>query len=218
MMFVPNQLYYTYPVYNNVIPINTKSQLITENRSRSRFTKLEDELLKQLVESQQNPNWNEIAKQLKNRTARQCRERYNNYLRPNIINGQWTKEEDALLIDLFNKFGPKWALISQSFKSRSPVNIKNRHSTLISHLMVESRRNHQIENKKIVEAQNAQNQFNEISTTTTKVIQTEQQNQSNEHIDNDDMFDNSFPNYEFGGDDFIFDNSISLGGNDLLVF
>ena len=105
-----------------------------ESPQRSRFTKEEDHLLKLLVSAQPQPKWSEIAKNFQNRTARQCRERYNNYLRPDLINGPWTKEEDDLLIELFERHGPKWSLISQSFNSRSSVNVKNHHSSLINQL------------------------------------------------------------------------------------
>lgn len=108
---------------------------------RSRFTKDEDEKLKQLVSFKSPPNWNDIAKQMNNRTPRQCRERYANYLRPNLINGPWTKEEDNLLFDLYEKYGPRWSLISQSFKSRSSVNIKNHHSSLTSQKIVKEKSN-----------------------------------------------------------------------------
>lgn len=104
----------------------------SEASQRSRFTKDEDEKLRQLVSFHDPPNWNEISKHMKNRTARQCRERYANYLRPNLINGPWTQEEDDLLKELYEQYGPKWSFISQSFKSRSSVNIKNHHSSLIS--------------------------------------------------------------------------------------
>lgn len=105
-----------------------------ESPQRSRFTKEEDQLLKMLVSNQSQPKWSEIALNFQNRTARQCRERYNNYLRPDLINGPWTKEEDDLLIELFQKNGPKWSLISQSFNSRSSVNIKNHLTSLINQL------------------------------------------------------------------------------------
>lgn len=104
----------------------------TDSPQRCRFTKDEDEKLKQLVSLQSPPNWNDISKKMNNRTPRQCRERYANYLRPNLINGPWTQEENDLLKDLYDKYGPKWSLISQSFKSRSSVNIKNHHSSLVS--------------------------------------------------------------------------------------
>ena len=144
MMFVPNQYYYPYnafATYNAYTPINQFNAIGAETSQRTRFTKEEDELLKQLVNSQEQPNWNEVARYMKKRTARQCRERYNNYLRPNLVNGPWTKEEDDLLIELYEKYGPKWSLISQSFNSRSPVNVKNHHSSLVSQSIVKNRKN-----------------------------------------------------------------------------
>lgn len=124
-----------------------------EPAHRNRFTKAEDERLKQLLTIRNPPNWNEIAHYMNNRTSRQCRERYNNYLRPNIINGQWTKEEDDLLNQLYEKFGPKWSLISQSFTSRSAVNIKNHHSTLVSQANIKNRQNYNVINEKSVQPQ-----------------------------------------------------------------
>lgn len=144
MMFVPNQFYYPYNAYafnNAYSQFNQFNAIGQETSQRTRFTKEEDELLKQLVNSQEQPNWNEVARYMKKRTARQCRERYNNYLRPNLVNGPWSKEEDELLIQLYEKYGPKWSLISQSFNSRSPVNVKNHHSSLVSQSIVKNRKN-----------------------------------------------------------------------------
>lgn len=129
MYFVPAQCYYQFDTLNSN---NAKRVKNFENSQRSRFTKEEDELLKRLVNGQTQPKWSEIAQQLPNRTSRQCRERYNNYLRPNLINGPWTKEEDELLKKLYELHGPKWAFIKQNFNSRSAVNVKNRYSTLIN--------------------------------------------------------------------------------------
>lgn len=119
MMFQMNQMMFPSNVY------------VPKTEQRIRFTPVEDERLKQLVSQQITPNWNEISRYMGNRTPRQCRERYNNYLRPELINGRWTKEEDELLNKLYAQYGPKWSLIAQSFKSRSAVNVKNHHSTLV---------------------------------------------------------------------------------------
>lgn len=138
MMFYPTQFYVP---YNSMNTLNAIHSLMPEQSQRVRFTKEEDELLKQLVNTQSQPNWNDISRYMKNRTARQCRERYNNYLRPNLINGPWTHEEDELLIELYEKHGPKWSFISQSFHARSPVNLKNHHSSLISKSAIKNRQN-----------------------------------------------------------------------------
>ena len=119
----------------------------TEPGHRNRFTKAEDERLKQLLALRNPPNWNEIAHFMSNRTSRQCRERYNNYLRPNLVNGRWTKEEDELLEKLFEIHGPKWSFISKSFNSRSSVNVKNRHATLVSQTSSKKEKSSKIENE-----------------------------------------------------------------------
>ena len=125
---------------------NSLTNKSNDNVQRSRFSKEEDELLKRLVSSQSHPKWSEIARCLNNRTARQCRERYNNYLRPDLINGPWSIEEENLLIELYERHGPKWSLISQSFNSRSSVNVKNHYSSLISSKSPKSPKYQKIEN------------------------------------------------------------------------
>lgn len=134
---------------------NKFSMKTNENCQRSRFSKEEDELLKMLVNSQSQPKWSEIAQHFHNRTARQCRERYNNYLRPDLINGPWTVEEDELLIQLYELHGPKWSLISQNFNSRSSVNVKNHYSSLSSQKLMKTRKDNN--NTNIIIKQRKQN-------------------------------------------------------------
>lgn len=135
-MFPTNQYYYTsYPCLYPCLNFNFDSS------QRNRFTHEEDEHLKRLVSLHNPPNWNEIAKYMRNRSARQCRERYNNYLRPELTNGTWTPEENDLLNQLYEKYGPKWSLIAQNFIGRSAVNIKNHHSSLVSQMSVKNRSN-----------------------------------------------------------------------------
>ncbi|OHT13423.1 hypothetical protein TRFO_16403 [Tritrichomonas foetus] len=99
-----------------------------ENRKgvRQMFTTEEDNRLVELVKEHGDKNWRVISKHMPNRTTRQCRERYRNYLSPKVTNGPWTAEEDLLLEQKYIEYGPKWATIAQFFKSRSDVNIKNR--------------------------------------------------------------------------------------------
>ena len=98
--------------------------------SRHLFSKNEDNLIKKLVENFGDHDWKMIAMYLPNRTPRQIRERYKNYLAPDLKNGKWTKEEDELLKQKVNEFGQKWSLIAPFFPTRSDVNIKNHWSTL----------------------------------------------------------------------------------------
>jgi hypothetical protein len=73
-----------------------------------------------------------VAAHLGTRSARQCRERFRNYLSPNLRNSQWTEEEDRLLAEKVIELGAKWAMIVAFFPSRSEINLKNRWTQLIN--------------------------------------------------------------------------------------
>jgi hypothetical protein len=71
-------------------------------------------------------NWDAIAQQVGGRSARQCRERWVNYLNPKIRNGPWTEDEDRLLVEKINELGHCWASIGRHFNGRSESDVKNR--------------------------------------------------------------------------------------------
>ncbi|OHS96096.1 hypothetical protein TRFO_37767 [Tritrichomonas foetus] len=100
---------------------------------RQMFSPQEDETLKQLVSQYGDKDWKLIARKMPNRSTRQCRERYKNYLAPEIKNGPWTREEDELLRSKYQEFGPRWSTIATFFESRSDVNIKNRWTSISGH-------------------------------------------------------------------------------------
>ena len=54
-----------------------------------------------------------------NRTGKQCRERYNNHLNPNIKKGDWCEEEDQMLMRMNELYGNKWTKIAQFLPGRS---------------------------------------------------------------------------------------------------
>ncbi|OHT14672.1 Myb-like DNA-binding domain containing protein [Tritrichomonas foetus] len=109
---------------------------------RNRFTKEEDSLLKNLVDEHTNEvgkiDWNAVSSKITGRTNRQCRERYTNYLKAHQKKSKWSKEEDELLIEKYNEYGPKWILIEQFFHGRSNINIKNHFSCLLRALSRQS--------------------------------------------------------------------------------
>ena len=71
-------------------------------------------------------DWTFVCQHLKPRSAKQCRERWFNYLSPSLKKHAWTMEEDDLLVKLHQMHGNKWALISTHFEGRSPNVIKNK--------------------------------------------------------------------------------------------
>lgn len=107
-------------------------QTMEKFHHKQKFTKKEDAQLIRLVKKYGIPNWEEVSKHMQRRTARQCRDRYNNYLSENFKKGSWTESEDKLIISLYHQIGPHWLNISKSLPGRSGNDIKNRwHKTLV---------------------------------------------------------------------------------------
>lgn len=67
-------------------------------------TKEEDALLIQLVKENGAKNWSSIAKKMKGRMGKQCRERWHNHLNPDIRKQKWTEEEDRIIIQCHSKY------------------------------------------------------------------------------------------------------------------
>jgi hypothetical protein len=93
---------------------------------KNKFTAAEDELLDQIIEELGTDDWQLIAKQLPGRNARQCRDRWLNYLSPDVGNGPWTPEEEKILVEKYKEFGAAWKHIASFFKSRTDINVKSR--------------------------------------------------------------------------------------------
>jgi hypothetical protein len=97
-----------------------------------RFSRDEDLKIQELV-LQYGKKWTLISHEMKTRTARQIRERYLNYLDPNIKQGNWTEEEDQKLIFFISQNDKiSWKHISTHFPGQTDVSIKNRTWTLNS--------------------------------------------------------------------------------------
>lgn len=91
-----------------------------------KWTSSEDSQLRRLVRNTKKPNWVSISLKFANRNPRQCKDRWNNYLCPDINNSEWSPEEDELLKEKFKEYGSKWSQISQFFIKRTSTNVKNR--------------------------------------------------------------------------------------------
>ncbi len=64
-------------------------------------------------------SWVDIAAHIDGRTAKQCRERWMNQLRPDLKKGDWTDEEDQLIHSLQRKLGNKWSKIAEFLPQRT---------------------------------------------------------------------------------------------------
>jgi hypothetical protein len=106
---------------------------------KAKFSHSEDIKLLELVAAHGKRDWLAIARQMPNRSVRQCRERWCNYLAPGVANGPWSSEEDALLLEKFLEFGPKWKAMTAFFPGRTDINIKNHYMTVTGRRRTASR-------------------------------------------------------------------------------
>ena len=84
-----------------------------------KWTEDEDDRLRQAVKEFGGKNWKKIASRLKGRTDVQCLHRWQKVLRPGLIKGPWTPEEDATVAHLVEVHGTKkWSLIARQLNGR----------------------------------------------------------------------------------------------------
>jgi hypothetical protein len=90
---------------------------------KKRWSKEEDDLLTALCDqyAAQSRDWKQISLSFQEpvRSEYQCQQRWQKVLNPDLIKGPWTKEEDAKVLELVDKYGPKrWSLIAKHLRGR----------------------------------------------------------------------------------------------------
>jgi hypothetical protein len=98
--------------------------------TRKMFTRIEDQILKQVVNALGEDHWQQVARFIPGKNPRQCRERWKNYLSPTLNTSTFTPQDDYLLIDLVKRHGNRWSFLKDHFPGRSGASLKNRYCLL----------------------------------------------------------------------------------------
>ena len=101
-------------------------QSLDPNIIKGQFSKEEDKLLTEAVERYGTRNWSRIASFVPGRTARQCRDRWNKHLNPNVSEEPFTPDEDQLILRKWGELGNKWAKIAALLSRRTDAQVHNR--------------------------------------------------------------------------------------------
>ena len=105
----------------------------TKVQHRNRFSPNEDIKLIQLVKQFGVNSWEKIQKFMPKRTTRQIKDRWYQYLSPDVHNNNWTAEEDQIIREKFSEIGPQWKIIAQFLKNRTCIGVRNRAKKILRH-------------------------------------------------------------------------------------
>ena len=117
-------------------PIKNTPSKIIPNKKQSKSKRIpikkgqwsleEDKLLIEWVKKNGTKHWEACGRFIQGRKGKQCREHWNNCLNPGLVKGEWTEEEDFLIMFFYEKCNGSWKKIVPLFNGRIENAIKNR--------------------------------------------------------------------------------------------
>ncbi|KAM3134401.1 hypothetical protein pb186bvf_013514 [Paramecium bursaria] len=112
----------------------------------------EDESLRLMLlnDTTENKNWTQITIDFNRinpmkiiRHAKQIRERWNNYINPDLRKCEWSKQEQLQLLQFVQEMGKRWSLISKRIVGRTENQVKNQYNSIMNAY----RRQNQLDNE-----------------------------------------------------------------------
>ena len=83
------------------------------SKNNGKWTESEDAVLRAAVAANSARNWKKIASSLSNRSDVQCLHRWQKVLRPGLVKGPWTADEDCRLVELIQQYGVRrWSFLA----------------------------------------------------------------------------------------------------------
>lgn len=99
----------------------TTASSVVQQKGRHPWTAEEDaHIRREVAASDERPDWSKVAEGLRDRSSKQCRERYCNQLSPNIKRGPWSEEEEQILAKYQKQLGNLSLLTCAVHKCRLP--------------------------------------------------------------------------------------------------
>jgi len=116
---------------------SAKSVALDHSRSRAShnwgtWTPEEDQALTLAVQRLGNKNWKQIAVHVSTRTSWQCSQRWLKVLKPGLVKGPWSTEEDDILMDKLKAVKPgesvSWTAIAKAIPGRTAKQCRERYT------------------------------------------------------------------------------------------
>ena len=83
------------------------------------YLQQKDNALRKAVDELGSKNWKPVAARLPKRKEIECLHRWNKVLKPTLIKGPWTSEEDRRVVELVKRYGAKkWSVIANELPGR----------------------------------------------------------------------------------------------------
>lgn len=85
------------------------------------WTNLEDQIVKAAIQKYGTHQWSKVASLLQNKSARQCQIRWDEYLNPRLNFGEFSRPEDARLLELARRLPNQWRTIADAMGRTAQV-------------------------------------------------------------------------------------------------
>lgn len=106
--------------------MNRWNNVLNPDLKKGRWNKEEDARVREHVRRNGAKNWGRLEGVIRGRIGKQCRDRWVNHLRPGIKKGEWTEQEEQLLLNIVTEVGTKWKQIGERLGGRTENDTKNR--------------------------------------------------------------------------------------------